>query len=832
MLQWDCGASCHYPCLPGKHEITRGRVEIPLWRCSSHAPQGGSTNDAVRNYLPPESLRETVGVGVIAFFLGILAVVELPVLPDPFLVQFMPLLALLLIPRPLRLLALFLLGCLWALFRADLIFCARLPVELEAKNLVVAGTVASLPLRKADRTQFVFDITKILEWKAQEKSPLRVRLSWFGDSPKLVPGDRWQLTVRLKQPRGFMNPGTFDYEGWLFQHRIGATGYVRPKAQQRWLGSSSNYPLTRFRQRLANAIEQVLSDAPNLGIIQALAIGERGLISEKAWMLLRATGTNHLMAISGLHIGLVAGVAFVLVKRLWALAGSAAVRIAAPRMAAIAAIAAAFSYALLAGFSIPTRRALIMVAVLMLGILLQRNLSPRLSLAWALLVVLIIDPFSVLSVGFWLSFGAVGVILFGMRGYLSNRSIWWKWGRVQVLVAAGLVPLTLLFFQEQSLIAPIANLIAVPWVGIVMLPLILFGTVLLIPFPVIGEFLLTLAAHGIDLLWRLLDALASFDLMADAPLIPPIWAVAAGCVGVVLLLAPRGFPGRWLGLAWLLPLGFLAPARPPEGELWLTLLDVGQGLSIVAQTREHVLVYDTGPRFSADFDAGRDILVPFLRYHGIRHIDYLIVSHEDSDHSGGFESLRSELSIGRILGNGIIGNTPLDPCWRGQYWHWSGIDFQVLHPPPAGTTGGNNESCVVRITTPKSSILLTGDIEEQAEQMLLRLPSTLLKADILVAPHHGSETSSTEAFLEAVQPKYALFSSGYRNRFGFPHRPIVARYQQHGVKLYASATSGAIRFDLGMKGEIEPSLYRLEGARFWNLPATDVPGIKADEAIR
>lgn len=770
-----------------------------------------------------------MGAGVIAFFFGILAIVELPALPDPFFVQFTPLLVLLLIVRPLRLLVLFLLGCLWALFRADLILCDRLPIGLEAKDLVVEGKVASLPSRRADRTQFLFEIENIPERKTSEDSPKRARLSWFGDVPELVPGDRWRLTVRLKQPRGFMNPGVFDYEGWLFQQRIGATGYVRREATQRRLGSSPDYPLTRFRLRLANAIDQVLADAPNLGIIQALAIGERSLVSEDTWTLLRATGTSHLMAISGLHIGLVAGMAFALVRRLWPLSGSATLLIAAPRMAAVTAIVGAFAYALLAGFSIPTRRALIMVGVFMLGIILQRNLAFRLSLAWALLMVLIVDPFSVLSVGFWLSFGAVAVILFGMRGYLSKRSAWWKWGRVQVLVVAGLLPLTLLFFQEQSLIAPIANLVAVPWVGIVILPLILFGTMLLLPLPAIGEVLLTVAAHGMDLLWRLLDGLASLDLMLGAALIPPKWAVAAGGVGVVLLLAPRGFPGRWLGFAWLLPLGFLAPPRPNEGELWFTLLDVGQGLSIVVQTREHVLVYDTGARFSASFDAGKHILVPFLRYHGIRRIDYLIISHEDSDHSGGFESVRSEVSIGKILGNGIIGKTRLAPCWRGQHWHWSGIDFQVLHPPAAGTTGRNNESCVVRIVSPGGSILIPGDIEERAEHMLLRLPSTLLKADILVAPHHGSGTSSTAAFLDAVQPKYALYAVGYRNRFGFPHRQVVARYRERGVKLYASATSGAIRFDLGMKRELEPRRYRFEGARFWNLPVGDVPGIEAEE---
>ncbi len=806
-----------------KESIQRARLAPSSNKISLQHRQPSSCH-----YLPSESLRETVGAGVIAFFLGILAIVELPALPDPFFVQFIPLLFLLLIVRPLRLLAVFLLGCLWASFRADLFLCDRLPVELEGKNLVVAGIVASLPSRRAGRTQFLFKIEEIREWSGRDKSHQNARLSWFGDVPELVPGDRWQLTVRLKQPRGFMNPGAFDFEGWLFQQRIDATGYVRPQGTHRQLGSGLGYPLARFRLRLVSAIEQVLGDRPSLGTIQALAIGDRSRISEQTWTLLRATGTSHLMAISGLHIGLLAGMAFAIAKRLWTLAGSAVLQIAAPRMAASAAITAALIYALLAGFSIPTRRASIMVAVFMLGIILRRNLPPQLSLAWALLIVLIIDPFSTLSVGFWLSFGAVAVIFFGMHGYLSNRGPWWKWGRVQVLVVAGLLPLTLLFFHEQSLIAPVANLIAVPWVGVFALPLILFGTALLLVLPALGAVLLGAAAQGMELLWRLLDGLAAFGLMARTPLIPSKWAVAAGCVGVALLLAPRGFPGRWLGLAWLLPLGFWNPPRPSEGELWFTLLDVGQGLSIVVQTREHVLVYDTGPRFSASFDAGRNILVPFLQYHGVRRIDHLMISHQDHDHSGGFESLRSRVPIGRIFGNGTIGHIPLAPCWRGQHWHWDGIDFRVLHPPVTGTTGRNDASCVLRISAPGGSILIPGDIEEAGEQMLLRFSSTRLKADILVVPHHGSRTSSTEAFLDVVQPRYALFSVAHRNRFGFPDRQVVARYRERGVKLYESASSGAIRFDLRTKSALVPRRYRSEARRFWNLPAGTRPDIEAD----
>ena len=765
--------------------------------------------------------------GAVVFLLGILFLAELPTLPDPLIVQFLPLLAFLaLFSRPLRLSALCLVGCVWALFRAELVLSARLPGALEGFDLKVDGVVASVPWRATNRTRFLFDVQELLLPANKGWSGGPIRLDWYQTAPELMPGDRWQLTVRLKRPRGLMNPGTFDYERWLFQQRISATGYVRPNGENRRLGAERAYPIERLRQRLGAAIDLALRDAPYRGVVKALAIGERSAISEQQWRLLRATGTSHLMAISGLHIGLVAAMAFWLAKRCWAHGVLPVVAIPAPQAGALAAVAAACVYALLAGLSIPTRRALVMVGVSMAGILLRRNLAPTLSLAWALALVLIVDPFSVLAMGFWLSFAAVAAILFGMTGYLLKGRVWWQWGRVQVVVAIGMLPLTLVFFQEQSLVAPLANVVAVPWVGFLVVPVVLLGTGLLMAHPALGEPLLGLGERGMALLWMLLDNLAALDLSVLAPQRPPLWTALAGCVGVALLLAPRGFPGRWLGIGWLLPLFCLPPARPGVGELWFTLLDVGQGLSAVVQTREHVLVYDTGPRFSSGFDAGRSVLVPFLRSQGIRRVDRLVLSHEDSDHAGGLASLLADISVGSILGNstGKPGErVPLPPCYRGQHWRWDDIEFHLLHPPRGEATGRNNESCVLRVVGPGGSVLIPGDIEQHAEHTLLERRRALLNADILIAPHHGSRTSSTQAFLNAVRPRYAVFSVGYRNQFGMPHREVMERYQRHGIRVYDSARYGAISFVIGpTRGIIGPRLYRIDAGRFWNAGTSDL----------
>lgn len=760
--------------------------------------------------------------GAIAFLLGILLFFSLSTPSDPVFIQFLPVLLFMALVRPaLRIPMLFVCGVLWASFRTELVLLERLPSALQGRDLTMEVTVASIPKHTDVKTQFIAKVEHTNLPKDANWTSGQVRLSWYGSAPHLVPGDRWQLTVRLKQPHGFLNPGGFDYERWLFQQGIDAIGYVRANADNRKLETDATHLVTRIRFWLADAIGQALGGSTYTGLVKALVIGERADISEPQWAVLRATGTGHLIAISGLHIGLVAGLAFFVAKRAWALGPSLTLILPAPRLAALMALLAAATYALLAGFSIPTRRALVMVCVIMLGIFFQRNMVPSVSLGWALLLVLLLDPFSVLATGFWLSFAAVGIILLGMTGHLKVRGLLHQWGRVQMLVTIGLMPLTLYAFQQQPLVAPLANLMAVPWMGFVAVPTCLTGSALLLPFPDAGAPLLSLGAQAIGLMWILLDQLATWVPTLQSPQQPPLWALLAAGVGVVLLLLPRGTPARWLGVIWLLPLFWLPPPRPERGEIWLTLLDVGQGLSVAVQTQKHFLVYDTGPRYSATFDAGRAVVLPFMHHQGIHSVDMLILSHEDIDHMGGAESLRAEVPVEQILGNVTDPLARLTRCERGQHWHWDGVEFAILHPLPDTHTGRNNESCVLRITGPAGTILLTGDIEQEAEFQLGRFYSESLQADILVVPHHGSQTSSTQAFVTAVAPQSALFAVGYRNRFGLPHRAVVARYQRLGAAIYNTAQHGAITFVLKPGAAIsEPQLHRLERGRVWHHDAS------------
>ncbi|MCP4041542.1 MAG: DNA internalization-related competence protein ComEC/Rec2, partial [Gammaproteobacteria bacterium] len=604
---------------------------------------------------------------------------------------------------------------------------------------------------------------------------------------------------RLKRPHGFSNPGGFDYEGWLFQHGIRATGYVRSRGENRRLVESQGYPVARLRQYLDGRFDLEFRDSEYLGIAKALAIGLRHDLNDDQWQILRATGTSHLMAISGLHIGLVAGFTFLLARRLWSRAGSAPLYLAAPRFAALPALLAALIYAALAGFSIPTQRALVMVVVVMAAMLLRGRPYPSHSLAVAMLLILLVDPLAVLSAGFWLSFVAVAIILFGMGGRVSGRGFWWRWGRVHWLVAIGLLPVLLAFFGENPLLSPLANLLAVPWVGMVVVPLVLAGTLLLVPLPALGEWLLLAGLKAVELFWPFLDWLAGLDLVYRIPPVTQPLFLAAGGIGVILLLSPRGFPGRWLGVVWLTPLVFAPLDEGPEaGSAWLTLLDVGQGLAAVVRTSNHLLVYDTGPRYSAHFDAGHAVVEPYLRSLGIGYIDTLVISHGDNDHAGGAESLLAAVPAGLILTGEPDQRWPTaTTCRRGRRWQWDGVMFRILHPGKELSSQDNNNSCVLQVSVDGESILLPGDIESTVEEALVEIFGSELRSRIMVAPHHGSRTSSSEEFLAAVSPEHILFSVGYRNRFGLPPMQVLQRYRSHGAADHETASRGAITFKLG-----------------------------------
>lgn len=760
--------------------------------------------------------------GALALLAGVGLFQWLPALPAPlWLLAVVPLVWLLRRTRRGGLALAVVAGFLWSWLHGVWLLGVELPPSLAGRDMAVSGYVVGLPQREEGRTRFILDPDEL---PAGMRSPLgtgRLLLTWYGDAPDdLGPGQYWRLTVRLRRPRGLLNPGGFDYEGWLFQQRIRVTGYVRDGGGAQRVAARQRWSIDQWRQSIARAIERLLAGHPSTGMIGALAIGDQQRIGPEQWEVFAATGTTHLMAISGSHVALVAGLCLLLAGRLWRLCGRCCLYLPAPRAAALAALAAAAWYAGLAGFSVPTQRALVMLGVALGAVWWQRPTVASRALAVALGAVLVYDPLAVLAPGFWLSFGAVAVLLYGMTGRVAAGGWWWHWGRAQWLVAVGLLPLVAYLFGQTSLIAPLVNLVAIPWVGVVV-ALALGGVVLLVPAEPLAALLLRLAAEVADLLWYLLawsaDAVERVYLPG-----PSVGAVACALLGIAWLLAPRGWPARWLGLGGLLPLLGSGVAAPPPGAAAVTVLDVGQGLSVVVRTAAHTLVYDVGPRYSARFDAGEAVLVPYLRHSGIGRIDMLVVSHGDDDHVGGLPGLFQAFVPGRLLSGQpeVIGHGAR-PCRGGGRWRWDGVEFAFLWPPAGyDGRGDNDRSCVLKVSAAGRALLLTGDIGAGAEAALVRAAPGDLRADLLVAPHHGSASSSSPPFLAAVAPRWALVSNGWRVRERFPAPAVRERYRGAGIETVETAAVGPISVRLGADG-IAVTGYRERLRRYWRPLAGD-----------
>jgi len=754
---------------------------------------------------------------VLAFIAGASVVQLLPALP-PLAASMIAALALVVIVRH-RIVVFGVMGCLWALWAATERLDDRLPPALEGKDLIVEGIVVGLP-HKFDRG-VRFDLAVAPEATTDNiELPAKVRLSWYYNPSPVRSGQRWQLTLRLKRPHGMMNPGGFDYERWLFLQRIGATGYVRHSSDNRLMDERAGSPLSLWRQTLADDLTSALADHPMAGIIKALTIGDRSAMTPDQWRLFRRTGTAHLMAISGLHIGLVAGLTFFAARRAWSL--SRILRYPPPKAAALAAFVAALFYAALAGFAIPTRRALIMIGVIMGAVLLQRAIKPFHGLTVALLLIVLLDPFAVLSPGFWLSFAAVALILFALAGRVGSERYWHSAVRIQWVTALGLMPIVLLFFQQASLIAPIANLIAVPLVSLLVVPASLAGVLLLTVLPAAGRLVLAAVEWVLEWLSRFLTVLSDLPFAQWTHPLVPLWVLPFACIGVLLLLSPRGIPGRWLGVVLLTPFIFVAAPRPDRGGIRLTLLDVGQGLSTVVQTAHHVLVFDSGARYSDRFDLGSAVVAPFLRAQAVDTIDRLVISHGDNDHIGGANALLRLFDVGQVLTSvpARMANAGASFCRSGQAWDWDGVRFRMLSPSQSPLPDDNDNSCVLQVIAPGGSILLTGDIEQAAEKMLLHQHGNSLNSDVLVVPHHGSNTSSTAAFLKAVTPRYALVPAGYRNRYRFPSKAVMQRLDQLRSEVLNTAQSGAIRIEIdAQEGVSKPEAYRQRYGKYYNRQA-------------
>ncbi|MGB5583630.1 MAG: DNA internalization-related competence protein ComEC/Rec2 [Gammaproteobacteria bacterium] len=714
-----------------------------------------------------------------------------------------------------RALTVFMFGMVWAQLHATDYLTHVLPETLAGKDILITGRIDDIPVSDATVQRFIVDVDKLESDHDALPSPQRIKLSWYYGEPVRA-GETWRFKVRLKPPHGFMNPGGFDYEAWLMQNGIHASGYVRKDDVNRKLAAPALTDSAAIRQRLAERIRGMLTDSAFTGLITALAVGDRSAIEPHQWQVLIKTGTNHLMAISGLHIGLAAAFGYGLCR--WLVPVRIMQRIPAQYAAMLCALVFALIYAMLAGFAIPTQRALLMLTCTVGAALLRRKSRPLDVLAFALVVVLLWDPASVLSAGFWFSFLAVAVICYTLGGRLA-QSRWLKWVWLQMVITLALFPLSLFMFQQTSLVAPLANLLMVPYVSFLVVPLVLIGMTIL-PWSSTGAGVLFSAAESLfSFIWPLVQWLAALPYSHWLKAQPGMGLTLLALTGVAIMLAPRLHLWRVAGVLLLLPALTWQPRVPSAGAYELHVLDVGQGLAIVIRTHSHTLVYDTGARFSDRLDSGKAVLLPFLTNKGVSRIDLLMISHGDGDHIGGAASLLEAYPQTPVLGQGI---TSLDAglsshCASGQQWTWDGIVFTLLHPDNTDYPLTNNRSCVLKVTGEGGSVLITGDIEKKVENLLLSRHRHVLSADILVAPHHGSNTSSSPDFIYAVSPQIVIFAAGYRNRYHFPTADIVARYADLESTMVMTGHSGAISIGLHPERGVETILrYRESHRKYWH----------------
>jgi competence protein ComEC len=721
-------------------------------------------------------------------------------------------------------LAAFALGFAWATGVASSRLADRLDRQWEGRDIVLTGVVASLPQEFERGVRFEFDVEGADSGSA--RIPGRVLLAWYNglsgeEIAAIEPvraGERWQFTVRLRRPHGLVNPYGFDYEAWLMERGIGATGYVSSHgAPIRLAGfvARPRYAIERVRERVRDKFRSDLPGQPYAGVLVALAIGDQRAIAPDDWRTFTRTGVNHLMSISGLHVTMVSGLVALATYWSWRRSARLTLRLPARKAAAIAGFVAALVYCLLAGFAIPAQRTLYMVGVAAAALWLDRVHSASRVLSIALLVVLIADPWAVNSPGFWLSFGAVAAIFYAGSG-THQRSGWLlAWARMQWAVTIGLAPLLLVLFKQVSLVSPIANAVAIPVVSLVVTPLALASAL----WP--GDALARLAHLVFASLMGILDWLAALPGAVWQQHAPVWWTLPMALIGIGWMLLPRGTPARFVGPILLVPLFVVAPAPLETGSARVTFLDVGQGLATVVRTAGHALLYDSGPAYGPQTDAGERVVVPYLRSEGITALDAIVVTHDDTDHSGGAASVARAIPAGLLLSSLADSNPVRDlvpyrlPCYAGQHWTWDGVRFAVLYPPVERQADPrarpDARSCVLRVQTVYGAVLLTSDIEARDEAALLASGQPLA-ARVALVPHHGSRTSSTPRFIAAVGAEHAVFTVGYGNRFGHPKAEIFARYA--GAGRWRTDLDGAVTLLFSPAG-LKVTSQRESERRYW-----------------
>lgn len=732
---------------------------------------------------------------MVALALGLLALRWLPWLPSVGLITLLLFVGLLLLLTRCRLLGWFLFGLCWACTSAQWALDDRLATALDGETVWLEGRIVGLPAQGAESVRF-----ELADGNTRRADlPRLLRLSWRG-GPALQTGQRWRLAVTLRRPTALLNPAGFDSQAWLLSRRIGATGSVKAGEMVAPATGSWRQPL---RQRLL-----ALDAQGREATLAALVLGDTSGVSRNDWHTLQATGTVHLLVVSGQHVGMLAAMLYGLVAGLARL-GWWPARLPWLPWACGLAFAAALGYGLLAGFQVPVRRACIMLAMVMLWRLRYRHLGLWWPWLVAVVVVLLAEPLVSLQPGFWLSFSAVAVLILAFAGRLGRLRWWQAWGRAQWCVAIGLLPAMLALGLPVSLTGPLANLIAVPMVSLGVLPAALLGTALL-PVSGVGESLLWLAGGLLNLLFAALAWLAELQ-PAWLPLGVPAWAMGLVILGAALVLLPAGIPLRPLG--WPLLALALYPPQPqiPAGRVLVTQLDVGQGLAVLLRTRHHSLLYDAGPRLG-DVDLGERVVVPVLRHFGLRKLDLMVLSHAHLDHTGGASAVSRALPVGEVIGGETVGlpaALKAQPCQAGAQWQWDDVQFSLWRWADARES--NPSSCVLLVEARGERLLLVGDIDAAAEQAFIT-SGVRVDAHWLQSPHHGSRTSSSKAFLQQVRPQGVLISRGHGNGFGHPHPSVMARYRALGIVPYDTAELGALSIELG--GYRKLSTQR-EQRRFW-----------------
>lgn len=765
-----------------------------------------------------------MGIPLAALALGLLLLPALPALP-PAAWLLAPALVLAVAAWRWRHPALLAGACLllalaWSVRAASQALADRLPAVLEGETLSASGVTEGLPEPSPPRgARFRFrPATLVAPAGAPPVNLSRQRWQLFSSLPSPPPpGSHCQLQLRLKRPHGAANPGGFDYEAWLLSEGVTATGSVRRLACR----PPSGFSMDGMRLDLREAFRRHFPERQAAGVVLALVSGDRSLVADAAWDTYAATGVVHLMAISGLHVMLLAAVFGWLLLRLLRLWPALALRLPLQRPVLVAAFLVALGYSLLAGFSVPTERTLVMAAVVLAATLSGRRLAPFLVLALALVAVLAPAPLAVHGAGLWLSFGAVAVLMLAGEGDAALPA-WRQALHLQFAVSVLLLPLTLWFFETLAWVSPLANLVAVPLVTFGVVPLGLLGFLCWLAGAEVAAVLAWSAGAGlVEGLEAVMQQFAAWPGASVALALPGAAGLVALLLAVACLLQPASHRLRLLAPVFLLPLAWPAPALAP-GQLRLTVIDVGQGLAVLVETAGHRLLYDTGPALGPRADAGERHVLPVLRRRGIRGLDLLVLSHGDLDHTGGAAAVLRGVSVARGLGAPPPSAAPRPPwqaCRAGQHWHWDGWDFRVLYPDAAEAraAGSDNErSCVLHIRGASGAILLPGDIGKPAERALLaRLPAAALTADVLVLGHHGSNGSSTPAFLDAVRPSWALASAGYRNAFRHPGRQVVARLAARRIPLRTTATEGALSLQFGGAGGPRVEGWRRHSGRYW-----------------